>query len=105
MKNEQEKSDLFKVAKKLANKPGRLGAEPVEPRERTKGNPVEQHTYRTLRRGSVTQRLNSVRQSCSWASSSITQGGSPVRNVVFPLMWCWARKLRAIRAEEQLKTT
>jgi hypothetical protein len=28
-----------------------------------------------------------------------------VRNVVFPLMWCWARKLLAIRAEEQLKTT
>jgi hypothetical protein len=38
MKNEQEKSDLFIVAMKPANKPGRLGAEPVEPRERTEGS-------------------------------------------------------------------
>ena len=29
--NEQEKSDLFIVAMKLANKPGRAGAEPAEP--------------------------------------------------------------------------
>jgi RNA-directed DNA polymerase len=31
------------------------------------------------------------------ASPSNTQRGSPVRNVVLPLMWCWARKLRAIK--------
>ena len=44
----QEKSDLFIVAMKPANKPGRLGAEPADPRERTEGNTGEQHT-----RGSV----------------------------------------------------
>ena len=44
MKNEQEKSDLFIVALKPANKPGQLGAELVEPRERTEGNTGEQHT-------------------------------------------------------------
>src|SRR5258708_28210508 len=81
MKHGQEKSDLFAVAKKPANKPGRLGAELVEPRKRTKGNMVEQHTCRTLRRASVTPRLNCVRQSCSRASSLITQGGSPVREI------------------------
>src|SRR5260221_4444811 len=81
MKHGQEKSDLFVVAKKPANKPGRLGAELVEPRKRTKGNMVEQHTCRTLRRASVTPRLNCVRQSCSRASSLITQGGSPVREI------------------------
>ena len=37
MQHGQEKSDLFIVAMKPANKPGRLGAELVEPRERTKG--------------------------------------------------------------------
>ena len=58
MKHGQEKSDLFIVAMKLANKPGRLGA---EPRERTEGNTGEQHTRRTLRRVSVSQRLDRVR--------------------------------------------
>jgi RNA-directed DNA polymerase len=62
MKNEQEKSDLFIVAMKPANKPGRLGAEPVEPRERTEGNTGEQHTRRTLCRVSVSQRLDRVRE-------------------------------------------
>jgi hypothetical protein len=33
----QEKSDLLVVAMKPANKPGRLGADLVEPRERTEG--------------------------------------------------------------------
>ena len=56
MKHGQEKSDLFIVAMKPANKPGRLGAELVEPRERTEGNTGEQHTRRTLRR-----RLDRVR--------------------------------------------
>ena len=37
MKHGQEKSDLFIVALKPANKPGQLGAELVEPRERTRG--------------------------------------------------------------------
>jgi hypothetical protein len=37
MKHGQEKSDLFIVAMKPANKPGRLGAELVEPRERNRG--------------------------------------------------------------------
>ena len=45
MMNGQEKSDLFIVAMKPANKPGRLGAELVEPRERTEGNTGEQHTH------------------------------------------------------------
>jgi len=57
----QEKSDLFIVAMKPANKPGRLGAEPADPRERTEGNTGEQHTRRTLRRGSVSERLDRVR--------------------------------------------
>jgi hypothetical protein len=54
----QEKSDLFIVALKPANKPGRLGAELAEPRERTEGNTGEQHTCRTLRRVNVSQRLD-----------------------------------------------
>jgi hypothetical protein len=61
MTNEQEKSDLFIVAMKLANKPGRPGAESVEPRERTEGNTGEQHTCRTQSRKSVSQRLAWVR--------------------------------------------
>ena len=61
MTHGQEKSDLFIVALKPANKPGRLGAELVEPRERTEGNTREQHTRRTLRRVSVSQRLDRVR--------------------------------------------
>ena len=61
MKYGQEKSDLFIVAMKPAYKPGRLGAELVEPRERTKGNTGEQHTCRTLSRVSVSQRLDRVR--------------------------------------------
>jgi hypothetical protein len=37
MKNEQEKSDLFIVTMKPANKPGQLGAESAEPREWDRG--------------------------------------------------------------------
>src|SRR4029077_1115180 len=62
MKHGQEKSDLFIIALKPTNKPGRLGAELAEPRERTEGNMGEQHTYRTLRRISVSQRLDCVRE-------------------------------------------
>jgi len=61
MKHGQEKSDLFIVAMKPANKPGRLGTELVEPRERTEGNTGEQHMRRTLRRVSVSQRYDRVR--------------------------------------------
>ena len=61
MKNEQEKSGLSIVAMKPANKPGRPGAESVEPRERTEGNTGEQHTRRTLSRVNVSQRLDRVR--------------------------------------------
>jgi hypothetical protein len=61
MKHGQEKSDLFIVAMKPANKPGRLGAELAEPRERTEGNTGEQRTCRTLSRVSVSQRLDRVR--------------------------------------------
>ena len=62
MKYGQEKSDLFIVALKPANKPGRLGAELVEPRERTEGNTGEQHTSRTQCRVSVSQGLERVRE-------------------------------------------
>jgi RNA-directed DNA polymerase len=62
MKYGQEKSDLFIVALKPANKPGRLGAELVEPRERTEGNTGEQHTSRTQCRVNVSQRLDYVRE-------------------------------------------
>jgi hypothetical protein len=84
MKNEQEKSDLFIVAMKPADKPGQPEAEPVEPRARTEGNTEEEHTWatgggaggakeedqgntgeqhtcRTLRLESVSQRLDRVR--------------------------------------------
>jgi hypothetical protein len=79
MKHGQEKSDLFIVALKPANKPGQLGAELVEPRERTEGNTGEQHTCRTLRRVNVSQRLDCIREAASWDSSLTTRGGSPVR--------------------------
>jgi hypothetical protein len=62
MKNEPEKSDLFIVAMRPANKPGRPGAESVEPRKRTEGNTGEQHTCRTPSRASVSQRLDRVRE-------------------------------------------
>ncbi|MEP7247062.1 MAG: group II intron reverse transcriptase/maturase [Gammaproteobacteria bacterium] len=58
----QEKSDISIVARKPANKPGQLGAEPVERRERTKGNTGETRTRRTQSRGSVFQQLERVRQ-------------------------------------------
>ena len=68
MKNEQEKSDPSIVAKRPANKPQIAevdlwgsGAESAEPREGTEGNTGEQHTRRTLRRVSVSQRLDRVR--------------------------------------------
>jgi hypothetical protein len=66
MTNGQEKSDLFIVAMKLANKPGRPGAESVEPRKRTEGNTGEQHTCRTQSRESVSQEARLGTRGCSW---------------------------------------
>jgi hypothetical protein len=81
MKNEREKSDPSKVAKRPANKPKvsevdlwACGAESAEPREGAEGNTGEQHTCRTPSRESVSQGLERVRD-----SPSNTQGGSPVR--------------------------
>src|SRR5260221_2062368 len=79
MKHGQEKSDLFIIALKPTNKPGRLGAELVEPRERTEGNMAEQHTYWTLRRIKRVPEARLCTRSCSWDSSLTTRGGSPVR--------------------------
>jgi hypothetical protein len=69
MKNEREKSDPSKVAKRPANKPKvpevdlwACGAESVEPREGTEGNTGEQHTCRTPSRASVSQGLERVRE-------------------------------------------
>jgi RNA-directed DNA polymerase len=62
MKNEQEKSDPSKVAKKPANKPGQPDAESAEPRKGTEGNTGEQHTCRTPSRESVSQGLERVRE-------------------------------------------
>jgi RNA-directed DNA polymerase len=62
MMNELERSDSFIVAEKPTNKRGEPSAEPVEPREGTKGNSGETHTRRTLGRGSVHQGLERVRQ-------------------------------------------
>ncbi len=66
MKHGQEKSDLFIIALKPMNKPGRLGAELVEPRERTEGNMGEQHTYRTLCRIKRVPEARLCTRSCSW---------------------------------------
>src|SRR5260221_7576864 len=79
MKHGQEKSDLFIVALKPANKPGRPGAESVEPRERTEGNTGEQHTCRTLRREACPRGSTVYEQAARGLCSLITQGGSPVR--------------------------
>ena len=62
MMHGRQKSDLGVVALKLANKPGRPGAESVEQRPGAKGNTVELHTHRTQSRAAVSQRLDRVRQ-------------------------------------------
>lgn len=62
MTHGQEKSDFPIVARKLANKPGKPGAEPAEPRGEAKGNMDRLHTSRTLSRLSVSQRLVRVRE-------------------------------------------
>ena len=60
---EPEKSDSAIVAVKSANKTAvsKAVAELVEPRAGTKGNTQQSHTRRTQCRGSVSQRLNRVR--------------------------------------------
>jgi RNA-directed DNA polymerase len=50
MMHGQEKSDLSIVATKLANKPGKAEAEPVERRGGAKGNTDGLHTRRTQSR-------------------------------------------------------
>ena len=62
MTHGREKSDLFIVATKPANKPGQPGAESVERREGTEGNTGEPDTCRTQCRESVPQGLERVRQ-------------------------------------------
>ena len=62
MMHGRQKSDLGVVAPKLANKPGRPGAESVERRPGAKGNRVGLHTHRTQGRAAVSQRLDRVRQ-------------------------------------------
>ena len=69
MKNEREKSDPSKVAKRPGNKPKVAevdlwagGAESVEPREGAEGNTGEQHTCPTPSRESVPQGLEHVRE-------------------------------------------
>ena len=53
MMHGRQKSDLGVVALKLANKPGRPGAESVERRPGAKGNMVRLHTPRTQGRAGV----------------------------------------------------
>jgi len=62
MMHGRQKSDLGVVALKLANKPGRPGAESVERRPGAKGNTIELRTHRTQGRAAVSQRLDRVRQ-------------------------------------------
>ena len=62
MMHELEKSDSFILAEKPTNKRGQPSAEPVERRERTKGNSGETRMRRTQSRGSVPQGLDRVRQ-------------------------------------------
>lgn len=65
MMHKQEKSDFSIVAKKLVNKSGQPEAEPVERREKTKGNTDGQHMRRTQSRISVSQRLDRVRKAAT----------------------------------------
>lgn len=62
MMHEPEKSDSSIVAGKPTNKFGQPNAEPVEPREGTKGNVGESDMRRTQRRESMPQGLERVRQ-------------------------------------------
>jgi RNA-directed DNA polymerase len=61
MKHGQEKSDLFIVAMKPANKPGRLGAELVEPMGEDRGEHGRATHAPDSAPVSVSQRLDRVR--------------------------------------------
>jgi RNA-directed DNA polymerase len=62
MTNEPKKSDLTKVAGKLANKAAQAAAESVERRVGAEGNAIQQSTNRTQGRDHVSQALERVRQ-------------------------------------------
>jgi hypothetical protein len=62
MMHEGEKSDPAIVAGKPTNKAERSAAEPVEPREGTKGKANQQSTRRAQDRGSGSQALGRIRQ-------------------------------------------
>ena len=62
MMHGREKSDSSIVARKPTNQPATAGAEPVEPREETKGNAQWQRMRRTQCRERVYQQLERVRQ-------------------------------------------
>jgi group II intron reverse transcriptase/maturase len=62
MMNEPKKSDLTKVARKLANNAARAVTESVERRVGTEGNANQQSTDRTQCRARVSQALGRVRQ-------------------------------------------
>ena len=62
MMHGHEKSDSVIVAVKPANKAEQSAAELVEPRAGTKGNAGQQSTHRTLRRISVSQALERIRE-------------------------------------------
>jgi hypothetical protein len=62
--HEAEKSDLAIVAVKPANNSGPPDAEWVERRARAEGNVEQQRTRRAQNRGSVSQALDRIRESC-----------------------------------------
>ena len=62
MMHGHEKSDSVIVAVKPTNNAERSAAESVEPRAGTKGNVGQQSTHRTLRRISVSQALERIRE-------------------------------------------
>ena len=65
MMHGREKSDSAIVAMKPANNAGQPAAEWVERRVEAEGNTVEPRTRRTLRRESVPQGLDRVRQAAA----------------------------------------
>ena len=60
--NEREKSDPAIVAAKSTNEAERSGSEPMEPRAGTKGNAVQQSTFRTQGRADASQALERIRR-------------------------------------------
>ena len=60
--NGREKSDPAIVAAKSTNEAERSGSEPMEPRAGTKGNAVQQSTFRTQSRVDASQALERIRR-------------------------------------------